>query len=55
VTVAFQHRPAHVAHNRQHRGLGDARLGHLSADGVPQVVPSALDARRLADSIPRGL
>ena len=40
--VPLQHRAAHVTHQREHRGLRNAGLGHLGGDGVPEVVQPAL-------------
>ena len=55
VGVPLQHGPAHVAHERKHGALRNARLGHFGGRCVPQVMEAAFYPCLFADAAPDGL
>ena len=50
--VPLQHGPAHVAHQGEHGGLGDARLRHFCSRCVPQIMQPALHLTTFAQRVP---
>ena len=52
MAVAFQHGPAHVAHQSKHGGFGNARFRKACGEGVPEVMQTAGHAGILPQFVP---